>query len=53
MWTKRDADKAETSRMGYDNDEVIEVDDNDKVNMIKTMIDPYGHKPRVVKHGSH
>ena len=46
-WTKRDDDKAETSRMGGDNDEVVEIDDNDEVNMVNVKVNPSGHKPRV------
>ena len=46
-WTKRDDDKAETSRMGYDNDEVVEVDDSDEVNAMNVKVNSPGHKPRV------
>ena len=46
-WTKSDDDKAETSRMGDDNDEIVEVNDNEEVNMIKLKMNPSGHKPCV------
>ena len=46
-WTKRDDDKAVTSRMGGDNDEVVEIDDNDEVNAMNMKVNPSGHKPRI------
>ena len=46
-WTKRDDDKAETSRMGDDDDEVVEMDDNDEVNTMDVKVNPSGHKPRM------
>ena len=46
-WTKRDDDKVETSRMGDDDDEVVEIDDNDEVNMTSVKVNSPGHKPRV------
>ena len=46
-WTKSDDDKVETSRMGADDDKVIEIDDDDEVDMTDTKVDPSGHKPRV------
>ena len=46
-WTKRDDDKAETSRMGDDNEEIVEIDDNNEVNSMNVKVNPPGHKPRM------
>ena len=48
--TKRDDDKAETSRMGDDDNEVVEIDDNDEVNAMNVKVNPSGHKPRIDGH---
>ena len=47
LWTKRDDDKAETSRMGDNNDEVVEIDENDEVDTTDVKVNPPGHKPCV------
>ena len=44
-WIERDDDKAETSRMGDDNDKVVEIDDNEEVDTMDVKVDPSGHKP--------
>ena len=46
-WTKRDDDKADTSRLNDDNDEVVKVTDKDEIQMLKTQVGSYGHKPHV------
>ena len=46
-WTKRDDDKAETSRMGDDDDEIVKVNDGDKVDMIESQVNSSGNKPWV------
>ena len=43
--TKRDDDKAETSRMGDDDNEVVEIDDDNEVNAMNVKVNPSGHKP--------
>ena len=35
-WTKSDDDKADTSRMDDDKEEIVEVDNKDEVKMLKT-----------------
>ena len=46
-WTKSDDDKVETSRMGNDNNEVVKVNDSNKVDVIEVKMNPSGHKPRI------
>ena len=48
MWTKREDDKVETSRMGNDDDKVVEVDNGNEVDTIEVQMNPSGHKPRVI-----
>ena len=50
MWIERDDDKAGTSRMGDDNDEVVEMDDNKEVDTMDMKVDPSRHKPRRYRH---
>ena len=50
-WVEREDDKVETSRMGYDNDEVVEMDDNEEVDTVDMKVDPSGHKP--CRYGRH
>ena len=46
-WTKRDDDKADTSRMNDDKDEIVEVTDENEVKVVKAQMSSYGHKPLV------
>ena len=50
-WTKRDDDKADTSRMDDDNNEVVEMADENEIKMLKTQMGSYGHKPLHVVRG--
>ena len=45
--TNRDDDKADTSRMNDDKDEVVEMTDEDEVKIMETQVSSYGHKPLV------
>ena len=45
--TKRDDDKADTSRMNDDKDKVVEMTDEDEVEIMETQVSSYGHKPLV------
>ena len=45
--TKRDDDKADTSRMNDDKDKVVEMTDEDEVKILEAQVSSYGHKPLV------
>ena len=47
LWIERDDDKAETSRMGDNDDEVVQIGDDEEVDTMDTKMDSSGHKPRV------
>ena len=46
-WTKSDDDKADTSRMNDDKEEIVEVNDKNEIEMLETKVNSYGHKPRM------
>ena len=48
--TKRDDDKADTSRMNDDKDKIVEMTDEDEVEIMKTQVSSDGHKPLVGIH---
>ena len=49
--TKRDDDKADTSRMNDDEDEIVEMTDENEVEVVESQVSSYGHKPLRGVHG--
>ena len=47
-WTKSEDNKADTSRMDDDDEEVVKMENENDIEMLKTEVDSNGHIPREI-----